>query len=85
MLRHQPVACLQNRLAGCSEQADSYVAWLCYKHSGRITIFLEQLVEIQPLMTAGGVRFLCCSSKEDLTTVPTLEDLLDAREGYSLS
>ncbi len=46
-----------------------------------LSIFLEQLVEIQPLMTAGVVRFLCCSSKGDLTTVPTLEDLLDAREG----
>ena len=46
-----------------------------------LSIFRKQLVEIQLLMTAGGVGFLCCSSKGDLTTVPPLKDLLDARQG----
>ena len=46
-----------------------------------LPIFLKKLVEIHLLMTAGGVGFLCCSSKGDLTTVPPLEDLLNAREG----
>ena len=46
-----------------------------------LSIFLKQLVEIQLLMTAGDAGFLCCSSKGDLTNVPPLEDLLDAREG----
>ena len=46
-----------------------------------LSIFLKQLVEIQLLMTAGGVGFLCCCCKRDLTTIPPLEDLLNAREG----
>ena len=33
-----------------------------------LPIFLKQLVEIQLLMAAGGVGFLYCSSKRDLTT-----------------
>ena len=46
-----------------------------------LSIFLKQLVEIQLLMTAGGLSFLRCSSKGDLTAVLPLEDLLNAREG----
>ena len=38
------------------------------------------MAEIQLLVTAGGVGVLCGRGKGDLSTVPPLEDLLDA--GY---
>ena len=47
-----------------------------------LPIFINQLVDIHLLMTAGAVGALCGSGKSDLTTSPTLEDLLNT--GQSL-
>ena len=48
----------------------------------KLSIFNNQLVDIQFLAAAGGIGVLCCCGKGDLTTSPTLEDLLNA--GQSL-
>ena len=43
----------------------------------KLPIFIDQLVDIQFLMTAGGVGRGRRSSKGDAPTIPTLEQLLD--------
>ena len=81
-LHRQQVACRRRLWRSCAAQVYKRVplGWARVGH--KRLIFLDELAEIQPLVTAGGIGVLCSSSKGDLPTSPALEDLLNAGQGF---
>ena len=76
------MACRRRLWRSCAAQVYKRVpgGWASVGH--KRLIFLDELAEIQPLVTAGGIGVQCSSRKGDLPTSPALEDLLNAGQGF---